>query len=103
MGMVIVMSTFSDMETAKGMSTDIIQNKLAACASIAQVSSIYTWDGKIQDTPEFMVLYKTTTENLNSLMSYIKEHHPYDTPEIAQIPVESINDSYMKWLLDVTN
>lgn len=100
--MAIVVSTFSDMDTARDMSTYIIQEKLAACASIMQVSSIYMWKEDIEDTPEFMVLYKTTTENVNHLTQYIEKHHPYDTPEIVQIPVESANNSYMQWLLDVT-
>lgn len=100
--MAIVISTFSDMDTARDMSTNMIKVKLAACASIMQVSSIYMWKENIEDTPEFMVLYKTTTENVSHLIQYITEHHPYDTPEIVQIPVESVNGSYMQWLRDVT-
>lgn len=101
--MVIVISTFSDMDTAKSISTDIIQEKLAACASVTQVSSIYTWKGDVEDTQEFMVLYKTATERVDHLVQYIKKHHPYETPEILQIPAESVNDSYTEWLLDATH
>lgn len=100
--MVIVITTFSDMDTAKSISTDIIQEKLAACASVTQVSSIYMWKGDVEDTQEFMVLYKTTTESVDHLVQYIKRHHPYETPEILQIPAESVNDSYTEWVLDVT-
>lgn len=100
--MVIVISTFSDMGAAKSISTDIIQEKLAACASVTQVSSIYMWKGDVEDTQEFMVLYKTTTESVDHLVQYIKRHHPYETPEILQIPAESVNNSYTEWLLDVT-
>ena len=100
--MVIVISTFSDMDTAKSISTDIIQEKLAACASMTQVSSVYMWKGDVEDAQEFMVLYKTTTESVGHLVQYIKRHHPYETPEILQIPAESVNDSYTEWLLTVT-
>lgn len=99
--MVIVISTFSDMDTAKSVSTDIIKEKLAACASITQASSIYMWRGDVEDTQEFMVLYKTTTGSVDHLVQYIKKHHPYEIPEILQIAAESVNDPYTEWLFDV--
>ncbi|MXY61325.1 MAG: divalent-cation tolerance protein CutA [Cenarchaeum sp. SB0665_bin_23] len=102
-GMSIVVSTFSDMDTAKDISRNVIQEELAACASIMQVSSIYMWKKSIEDTSEFMVFYKTATENVNRLTRHLEEHHPYDTPEIVQIPVQSANKSYMQWLFDVTH
>nr|AIF21753.1 hypothetical protein [uncultured marine thaumarchaeote SAT1000_06_A07] len=33
----------------------------------------------------------------------LKKLHPYDVPEIAEINVESVNQPYMKWLVDSTN
>lgn len=101
MGAVIVLSTFPDIDTAKNISSRMVREGAAACASIIQVaSSIYVWDGSIHDSPECMVLFKTTAENGGRLRERIGECHPYDTPEIAQMAVENINHPYMKWLAD---
>lgn len=101
MGAVIVISTFPDIDTAKNISSRMVREGVAACASIIQVaSSIYLWEGSVQDSPECMVLFKTTAENGGRLRERIGECHPYDTPEIAQMAVENINHPYMKWLAD---
>ncbi|MDX1533555.1 MAG: divalent cation tolerance protein CutA, partial [Nitrosopumilaceae archaeon] len=41
--------------------------------------------------------------NKQKLKQEIKNSHPYDVPEIAEIDVKSINNSYLKWLVDSTN
>jgi uncharacterized protein involved in tolerance to divalent cations len=33
----------------------------------------------------------------------LKKLHPYDVAEIAEINVDSINQPYMRWLIDSTN
>ncbi|MFB5636759.1 MAG: divalent cation tolerance protein CutA [Nitrosopumilus sp.] len=33
----------------------------------------------------------------------MKETHPYDVPEIAEIDVTSIDKSYLKWMIQSTN
>ncbi|MEK0376927.1 MAG: divalent cation tolerance protein CutA, partial [Nitrosopumilus sp.] len=37
------------------------------------------------------------------LKKKIKETHPYDVPEIAEVDVTSINKSYLNWLIESTN
>lgn len=101
MGAVIILSTFPDVETARDVSTRMVREGAAACASIIEVaSSIYVWEGSMQDSPECMVLFKTTSQNGGRLRELIGQCHPYDTPEIAQIAIEEINHPYMRWLAD---
>ena len=43
-------------------------------------------------------------KKINQLLKKeLKKLHPYDVPEIVEINVESINQPYMKWLVDSTN
>ena len=37
------------------------------------------------------------------LKEKIKETHPYQVPEIAEIDISSINQPYLKWLIDSTS
>ena len=81
---------------------ELVKNKIVACVNITKISSIYSWQGKIEKTSEYMALFKTTQKNKKSLKEKIKATHPYEVPEIAEINITSINKSYLKWLVEST-
>ena len=100
---VIIVSTFPSKQSATSISNKLVKKRLAACVNITTISSIYTWKGKIENQNEYLALFKTTKKNQSVLKKELKKLHPYDVPEIAEINVESINQPYMKWLVDSTN
>ncbi len=57
----------------------------------------------MENTTEYLAIFKTTTKNKTILKKKIKETHPYDVPEIVEIDVTSIDKSYLKWLVESTN
>ena len=83
-------------------SNDLVKNKIVACVNITKISSVYSWQGKIENTSEYLALFKTTQKNKKHLKEKIKSTHPYDVPEIIEINVMSINKSYLKWLVEST-
>ena len=100
---VIIVSTYPDQKTVKKTANELVKKRLAACVNISKISSIYSWKGKIEDTSEFLAIFKTTQKNKNSLKKAIKKMHPYDVPEIAEIDVLSVNQPYLKWLIESTS
>jgi len=100
---VIIISTYPDKKTVTKTANELVKKRLAACVNISKISSIYSWKGKIENTSEFLVLFKTTQKNKNALKKTIKKMHPYDIPEIAEINISSINQPYLKWLIESTN
>ncbi len=100
---VIIVSTYPNKKTVTKTANELVKKRLAACANISKISSIYSWKGKIENTSEFLVLFKTTQKNKNALKKAIKKTHPYDIPEIAEIDIISINQPYLKWLIESTN
>jgi len=82
---------------------ELVKNRLAACVNISKIYSIYSWKGKVENTSEFLAIFKTTQKNKNSLKKAIKKMHPYEVPEIAEIDIRSINQPYLKWLIESTN
>lgn len=100
---VIIISTYPDKKTVTKTANELVKKRLAACVNISKISSIYSWKGKIENTSEFLVLFKTTQKNKNALKKAIKKMHPYDIPEIAEINIRSINQPYLKWLIESTN
>ncbi|MEX2312819.1 MAG: divalent-cation tolerance protein CutA [Nitrosopumilaceae archaeon] len=100
---VIIVSTYPDKKTVTKTANELVKKRLVACVNISKISSIYSWKGKIENTSEFLVLFKTTQKNKNALKKAIKKTHPYDIPEIAEIDIISINQPYLKWLIESTN
>ena len=100
---VLIISTYPNKKSISKISNDLIKNKIIACVNISKIDSIYSWNGKIQNSPEYLAIFKTITKNKTKLKKVIAETHPYDVPEIAEIDVTSINKSYLNWLIESTN
>jgi len=100
---VIIVSTFPSKQSVTSIAKLLVKKKLVACVNITKISSVYTWEEKIENRDEYLALFKTTKKNQSALKKELKKLHPYDVPEIAEINVESVNQPYMKWLIDSTN
>jgi periplasmic divalent cation tolerance protein len=102
MKLIIIISTYPNKNSITKIANELVKNKIAACVNITKISSIYSWQGKIKNTSEYLALFKTTQKNKKSLKEKIKATHPYKVPEIAEINITSINKSYLKWLVEST-
>lgn len=91
------------MESAAALGRTVVEEKLAACVNIVpKVRSIYTWQGKLEDTEEAMLFFKTTDEGQKDLSRRLKALHSYDVPEIITIEVKDTegNLDYLNWVRD---
>jgi periplasmic divalent cation tolerance protein len=102
MKLIIIISTYPNKNSINKIANELVKNKIAACVNITKISSIYSWQGKIRNTSEYLALFKTTQKNKKYLKEKIKATHPYEVPEIAEINITSINKSYLKWLVEST-
>ena len=100
---VIIISTYPNKKSITKIAKELVKNKTSACVNISKISSIYSWEEKIENTSEYLAIFKTTAKNKQLLKKKIQETHPYDVPEIAEVDVTSINKSYLKWLVESTN
>lgn len=86
-------------ESAKKIARDLITSKLAACVNIIpNIQSIYEWEGKVNEDLEYLLMIKTTTENVDSLTTYVRENHPYSVAEVISVKIESGNPPYLDWI-----
>ena len=92
-----------DLETARRISDALISARLAACSNIfPEIQSAYHWKGRIENDTEVPLLVKTREENFDSVVEQVRELHPYETPAIMGVPVEFVNDDYLRWLYSET-
>jgi len=100
---VMIISTYPNKISIKKITNELIETKIIACVNITKISSIYSWNNKIEHNTEYLAIFKTTQKNKKILKEKIKKTHPYQVPEIAEITISSINPSYLKWLVESTN
>ena len=100
---VLILSTYPDKKSISKIAKNLVKTKIVACVNISKIDSVYSWNGKIQNSAEYIAIFKTVTKNKSKLKKKIAETHPYDVPEIVEIDVTSINKSYLNWLIESTN
>jgi periplasmic divalent cation tolerance protein len=82
----------------------LVEARLAACVNIAgDIRSIYSWQGKIEDEKEVLMIIKTRPELFNALKAKALEMHPYSVPEIIAVPIVDGSEEYMQWLREATS
>lgn len=89
-------------EAARTLACALLDARLVACANIGpQVTSLYTWQGRPEDTPETQLWLKTTPALAPRTMAEIERLHPYDCPLIAADEITT-NASYAAWAAQQT-
>jgi periplasmic divalent cation tolerance protein len=100
---IVVYTTFPDMRTAKKIINALVKNRLAACGNIFRLFSIYRWKENIEKNPEYGALIKTRASKYGDVEKYIKDHHPYDVPEIISWHITRGQAKYLNWIYSVTD
>ncbi len=95
----IIQATATNEEEAKKIAKHLVEKKLIACCSIIpKVTSIYTWQGKINEDNESLMIIKTKTQLYSQIEEEIKKLHSYEVPEIICIPINTGSKEYLSWL-----
>lgn len=98
--------TAPDPETARLIARTLITEKLAACVNItAPMTSIYEWEGAIEETTETAMFVKTTAAAAVRVTDRIIALHPFETPCIAAMPISSRGSApaFLDWVAQATN
>lgn len=95
---VVYISTES-YENAQTISENLVKSKLAACCSISQNNtSIYEWEGKIENRIECKIMCKTMIDKLDEIDLLVKSLHTDSVPEIIATPIIFGSESYLDWM-----
>lgn len=101
---IVVYVTAPNEDEAVKIAGVLISEKLAGCVNIVKgIRSIYSWQGKIEDEPEALMIVKTSSHLFEALQKKVKELHTYTVPEIIALPVIAGSEDYLSWLKDVTS
>lgn len=93
----IAITTVATQEQAAMLAREAVQARLAACAQIESIRSVYAWDGRLCDEPEWRVSFKTTAQTLAALRERVLSQHPYDTPQWLELTAQAA-PAYAQWV-----
>lgn len=100
---ILVFITALNEDEAAKIARILVEARLAGCVNIIKnIRSIYSWQGKIEDEAEVLMIVKTQKPLFNALMKKVKELHSYTVPEIIAMPIIEGSEDYLKWLREVT-
>ncbi len=100
----LIFVTTDSIENAKNMAKILVSERLAACCSIiSNVTSVFGWHNSIQESHEYILMIKTSTDMLEPLETRITELHSYDVPEIIATHITEASLPYLKWMSDSLN
>jgi periplasmic divalent cation tolerance protein len=103
-GLVQVLTTVSTRDEALALAHDAVDAQVAACVQVlGPVTSVYRWDGHVQEEPEFLLLCKAPSARAGALRAFLAEHHPYEVPEIALYEAGAVDPRYLAWATEVTS
>lgn len=95
----VVLVTVPDIDAGVVLARRVVEERLAACGNVIPgLTSVYRWNGEIQEDSEALVLFKTTEDAISTLMNRISELHDYDVPEFLVLPVERGLEPYLRWV-----
>jgi periplasmic divalent cation tolerance protein len=104
MGAILAITTLPDPESAVKIGKILVEARLAGCVHVLPAGqSIYRWQGKVELVNEATLLIKTSAARYEELAVTLRDHHPYDVPELIAFPIAHGLEAYLNWIDDETS
>ncbi len=95
----LIYVTASNFEEAKSIGRKLVEERLVACVNILpHMSSIYRWQGKVEEAEEVVMIAKTTDQMLEGAIVRAKELHSYECPCVVAVPIVAGNPDFLAWI-----
>lgn len=95
----LVYVTAPSQEEALRLAQLVVGERLAACANVlGPITSVYWWDGKLNQEPEVALVLKTRAELVETLTARIVAAHSYECPCVVALPISSGNPPFLSWI-----
>jgi len=100
----VVYTTIDDIKDARRMAHTLVEEQLVACVNIIpDVESVYRWKGKVEDSEEFVLICKTTNQNVKKTIQRIKTLHKYELPDVIVLPIIGGLKDYLDYIANETS
>jgi len=95
----LIYATAANRQQALEIARVLVAERLVACVNLLDgVTSVYWWEGAVQEEAEAVILAKTTSGNVSAVTAKILELHSYSTPCITVLPITGGNPAFLDWI-----
>lgn len=95
----MAMTTAPSVDVASALVRQLVERRIVACGTVMPgATSIFRWQGAIEESGEVVVLLKTTAARWEELKAVLPTLHPYDVPELIAMPIVDGHRPYLDWL-----
>ncbi|HEY7543383.1 MAG TPA: divalent-cation tolerance protein CutA [Blastocatellia bacterium] len=99
----IILVTAPNRGEAARIARSLVSERLAACVNIiAEIESVYRWEGKVIEDSESLMIVKTTEDRYSAVESRVRELHTYTVPEVIALRIEQGSEAYLRWIHECT-
>jgi periplasmic divalent cation tolerance protein len=96
---ILLFTTVPDRATADSLARRLVEERLAACVHrLPSGRSTYRWQGEVEDVEEQTLLIKSDRALLDAIEAHLRQHHPYDLPELIGHDISAASAPYLDWL-----
>ncbi len=96
---IVIFVTACSNEEAEKIARHLVDEGLAACVNIIPaVSSVFRWQGKINQVKETLLIIKSVSTGLEAITKRVKQLHSYQVPEVIALPIIGGLKEYLDWL-----
>lgn len=97
--MLVVLCTFPSQESALKLARDLVESDIIACMNLLPgVTSVYKWEGKLEQQQEVLAVFKCKVGNYKQLEKRLLAGHPYDCPEVVALEPKAVSQAYLDWI-----
>ncbi len=98
-----VYMTAGSIKEAKKIGKILVERNLAACVNLLEnMTSIYKWEGNLEEGNEVIMIAKTRKSLMTKLIESVKSHHSYECPCVLELPVQGGNPEFLNWIEEET-
>ena len=98
-----VYMTAGSVEEAKSIGQILVGQNLAACVNLLEnMTSIYNWEDKMEESQEVIMIAKTRKTLMPKLIEKVNSLHSYDCPCILELPIQGGNPDFLSWIKSQT-
>lgn len=95
----LVTTTVGSVADAERLAQGAVQAQFAACAQVESITSHYVWDGQLEHSPEWRIVFKTVPDAVEALWAWLKAQHPYTVPQLL-LRTEQAEPGYAAWVAE---
>lgn len=102
-GTSLIYVTAGSRDEALALGRALVEARLAACANVlAGMTSVYWWEGKVEQGDEAVLVAKTRTDLVEAVTAKIRELHSYTCPCVVALPIAGGNPAFLEWIAGET-